>query len=187
MFVRGVSPSKTFNNVSLRGVIKGMTVTPKIDEFTVVLQPSSTEFDIEEWTDWKAHDLINTFLIKSKLTMLFSDFAEADVSLPSGYNIGYSFNNSPFYLAIAYHSIFVKMGVIVKFSAYAWDQYKKRYAEYFNEPMHIHTFFRMIDAEDYNFRLSRVDIAIDYKNENVNIAQLYRSLMAERTGVFYGK
>lgn len=163
-----------------------MTVSPKIDEFTVVLQPSSKEFDLDEWTDWKADDLINTFLIKSKLTALFDDFAEADVSLPAGYNIGYSFNNSPFYLTIAYHNFFVKMGIIVKFSAYAWDEYQKRYAEQFSEPLHMHSFFKMIEADNYNFRLSRVDIAIDFKNENVNIAQLYRSLMAGRTGVFYG-
>lgn len=162
-----------------------MSVTPNIDQFTLVLQPTSLDFDFDEWSDWKANDIINTFLIKSKLPSLFGQIEQSDGGLLKNYKEGYTFANAPFYFRIAYHPLFVKMGVSVYFSGYAWSEYQKRYKETFNESIHLHTFFKLIDSIDYSYRLSRIDMAIDFKNEGVNIAQIHRSLRAGRTEVRY--
>lgn len=161
-------------------------IQPDIDQFTLVLQ-SRDIFDFDEWREWVAKNMINSFLIDSKMLSLFDLFDESDVKLPEGYNVGYSFNNSPFYFCIAYHEAFSKMGIIVKFSAYAWHEYRKRYEKEFNKPIHLHTFFKLIDSEDYSFRLSRIDICCDFINENIDIAKLKRSIEEGRTELRYGK
>ncbi|HLR23463.1 MAG TPA: hypothetical protein VK100_07075 [Pseudogracilibacillus sp.] len=161
-------------------------IKPDIDQFTLVLQ-STDVFDFDEWRNWLADNIINTFIIKSKMLSLFDNFGESDVKLPEGYTIGYSFINAPFYFCTAYHEAFTKMGVIVKFSAYAWHEYQKRYEETFNESIHLHTFFKLIDSNDYTFRLSRIDMCCDFFNENINIAKLKRSIEEGRTELRYGK
>src|SRR5699024_6709149 len=100
-----------------------------------------------------------------------------------GYTIGYSFINAPFYFCTAYHEAFTKMGVIVKFSAYAWHEYQKRYEETFNESIHLHTFFKLIYSHDFTFRLSRIDMCCDCINEKIKIAKLTRSIEEGRTEV----
>lgn len=161
-------------------------IKPDIDQFTLVLQ-STQYFDFDDWRNGLADNIINEFLEKSNLLLLFDNFGDADVRLPEGYSIGYSFLNAPFYFCIAYHEAFSKMGVIVKFSAYAWHEYRKRYEEHFNNPIHLHSFFKMIDSTNYSLRLSRVDMYCDFFNENINIAQLKRSIEDGRTEIRYGK
>src|SRR5699024_3803369 len=75
---------------------------------------------------------INEFLDKSCLLQLFDNWNNADVMLPEGY----SFVHSPFYFCIAYHETYPKMGIIVKFSAYAWHEYHRRYEDHFNKRIH---------------------------------------------------
>lgn len=162
-----------------------MTVTADIDQFTLILQPTSLTFDFGGWEKWKADSLVDTFLDKSRLELLFGMVTDADGGILKNYTKGYSFLNIPFYFRIAYHPIYVNMGISVYFSAYAWSEYRKRYEEYFKEPIHLHTFLQLINSNDYSFRLSRIDMVIDFKNEGVDIAKTYRSLEAGRTEVRY--
>ena len=67
------------------------------------------------------------------------------------------------------------------------DDLKKRYEEEFNEPIHLHTFLKLINADEYSFRLSRVDMCCDFINENIDIAKLKRSIEEGRTEIRYGK
>ncbi|WP_034299976.1 hypothetical protein [Alkalibacterium sp. AK22] len=161
-------------------------IEPNIDQFTIVLQPLNS-FDFDEWRNWVAKSMINTFIVNSKMNQLFDNFGESDVKLPEGYTLGYSFNNTPFYFCIAYHEAFTKMGVIIKYSAYAWHSYQQRYNAMFNESIHLHTFLKMIDSDEYNFRLSRIDICCDIFNEGIDIAKLKRSIEDGRTEIRYGK
>ena len=161
-------------------------IKPDIDQFTLVLQ-STQYFDFDDWRNGLADNIINEFLEKSNLLLLFDNFGDADVRLPEGYSIGYSFLNAPFYFCIAYHEAFSKMGVIVKFSAYAWHEFQRRYKDYFDESIHLHSFFKMIDSINYTFRLSRIDLCCDFFNENIKIAQLKRSIEDGRTEIRYGK
>lgn len=165
--------------------VKNM-IKPDIDQFTLVLQPTGA-FDFDEWREYLADHLAQTFLIKARMLVLFQDLDVADIRLPEGYTTGYSFNNSPFYFCIAYHEAFSKMGIIVKFSAYAWHEYRKRYEEEYGVSIHLHSFFKAISSDEYSFRLSRIDILCDFINENINIAKLKRSIEEGRTEVRYGK
>lgn len=157
-----------------------------IDQFTLVLQPTD-DFEFDDWREWVAMHLIDTFLVKSKMVSLFDNIGKTDVKIPEGYTTGYSFTNSPFYFCIAYHEAFSRMGVIIKFSAYAWQEYRKRYKEKYGEPLHLHSLFKLIDSEEYSFRLSRIDICCDFINENINVAELKRSIEEGRTEIRYGK
>ena len=161
-------------------------IKPDIDQFTLVLQPRGS-FDFDEWREWVANNMINSFLMKSEMITLFDNFSTSDVKLPEGYNIGYSFNDSPFYFCIAYHEAFSKMGVIVKFSAHAWHEYRKRYEVEFDKPIHLHSFFKLIYSDDYDMRLSRIDVCCDFINEKIDIAKLKRSIEEGRTELRYGK
>src|SRR5699024_2402231 len=161
-------------------------IKPDIDQFTLVLQ-STHDFDINDWLNGLPEEIINEFLEKSFLLDLFKHFGDADIVLPEGYSKGYSFSNAPFYFCIAYHDAFAKMGIIVKFSAYAWHEYQRRYEDYFDEPIHLHSFFNMIDSNHYTFRLSRIDLCYEFINENINIAKLKRSIEGGRTEIRYEK
>lgn len=162
-----------------------MSVTADIDQFTLILQPTSLLFDFEDWEKWKADSIVNIFLDKSGLELLFGAVEEADGGILKNYTKGYTFLDVPFYFRIAYHPIYVNMGVSVYFSAYAWSEYRKRYEEYFKKTIHLHTFLQIIHSSDYSYRLSRIDMVIDFKNEGVDIAKIYRSLQAGRTEVRY--
>lgn len=165
-----------------------MSVTPTIDQFTLVLQPVSLNFDFEDWERWKADDLINTFLIKSKLATLFKEFGQleyANGGILKNYTHGYTFDNLPFYFRIAFHPSYIKMGISVYFSAYSWAEYQKLYEEKFQESIQLNKFFQLIESDDYTYRLSRIDIAIDFKNEGIDVAKIYRSLKSGRTEMRY--
>lgn len=161
-------------------------IKPDIDQLTLVLQ-STHEYDFQDWINGLAEEIINEFLDKSSLLQLFDNWSDADVMLPEGYSKGYSFWNSPFYFCIAYHEAIAKMGIIIKFSAYAWHEYQKRYEKHFDKKIHLHSFFTMIDSSHYTFRLSRIDLCCDFINENINIDKLKRSIEEGRTEIRYGK
>src|SRR5699024_7320505 len=161
-------------------------IKPDIDQLTLVLQ-STDVFDFDEWRNWLADNIINTLINKSKMLSLFDNFGESDVKRPEGYTIGYSFINAPFYFCTACHEAFTKMCVIVDFSASAWHECQKRYEETVNESIHLHTFFKLIDSNDYTFRLSKIDMCCYFFNENINIAKLKRSIEEGRTELRYGK
>src|SRR5699024_6749288 len=128
-------------------------------------------FDFDEWRNWLADNIINTFIIKSKMLSLFDNFGESDVKLPEGYTIGYSFINAPFYFCTAYHEAFTKIGVIFKLSAYACHEYQKRNEETYKELIHLHNIIKVINSNYYTLRLSIIDMCCDYFNENINIAK----------------
>ena len=165
-----------------------MSIEPTIDQFTLILQPVSLNFDFEDWENWKADDLINTFLIQSKIATLFSQFGQmeyADGGLLKSYTHGYTFDNLPFYFRIAYHPLHIRMGISVYFSAYAWAEYQKMYEEKYQKSIQLHKFLKLIESDEYSYRLSRIDLAIDFKNEEVDIGKIYRSLKSGRTEVRY--
>ena len=68
-----------------------MTVTADIDQFTLILQPTSLAFEFDDWEKWKAESLINTFLDMSGLELLFGLVEEADGGILRNYTKGYTF------------------------------------------------------------------------------------------------
>ena len=136
-----------------------------IDEFTIVLQSRVEIMNIEDWQDI-AQMLIDEFISLSLLEDVLDTTFSTDnnKSNPAGYTSAIHVTNKPYYLSIAYHEFYVNMGVIVKFSAWAWAEYQANYLKKYSVNITLSKFLNMINSSIYDFRLSRVDVAIDYKN-----------------------
>ncbi|MDT2745981.1 MULTISPECIES: hypothetical protein [Enterococcaceae] len=160
-----------------------------VDQFTIVLQTTKGNFDFDDWKDEIAEDVLWDFMESTKMLDLFNelDFCKANVKLPEGYTVGYAFKDSSFYFVTAYHEAFQKMGVIVKFSSYAWQEYQKRFELAYGFPIHLHSFFQLIESDLFDFRLSRIDPCVDFFNYGIDISALKRSIENKRTEVRYGK
>lgn len=158
-----------------------------IDQFTLVLQYAGGEFEFDDWRLEIAENIVFEFMEKSEMLGLFEGFKKTDGKIPEGYDTGYSFANLPFYFCIAYHEAYWRMGVIVKFSAFAWQEYRERYLLEYGEFINVHSLFKMIDSSLYTYRLSRIDLCVDFFNYGINIAQLKRSIENGRTEIRYGK
>lgn len=66
------------------------------------------------------------------------------------------------------------MGVCIKFSAYAWMKYREQYETLFNHSIQIHQFISNIDNTHlYTSRISRIDIAIDFIDEDISVNTIY--------------
>lgn len=169
--------------------MKDAKIEVGVDQFTLVLQTTKVKFDFDAWRDEIAEAMLSDFMKNSKMLDLFSelDFCKADTKLPEGYTLGYAFKNSSFYFVTAYHEAFQKMGIIVKFSSYAWQEYQKRFELTYGYPIHLHSFFQLIESNLYDFRLSRIDPYVDFFNYGIDIAALRRSIEQKRTEVRYGK
>jgi len=159
-------------------------INTDIDQFTLVLQ-SKDNYTFDEWHEWGAIHIVNEFLFKAKLLTIFKNIDLSDVKLPEGYTFGYAPKKAPFYFCIAYNESFSRMGVIVKFSAHAWAEYKQRFKINFNENINLHNFFKMIESTEYTYRLSRVDVYCDFINEGIDIDKIKRSLENKRLQVRY--
>lgn len=148
----------------------------QVDEFTLVLQPKTKPKYIELWENM-ALDIVEEFIELAKIEVVFDEIEEAFHSLPQGYSNGFVCKNVPFYFSIAYHTDFIQMGICIKFSAYAWSMYRKSYEELFSDHIQIHRFLKQIQSKKlYTSRLSRIDIAIDFFNENVSANTIYNQL-----------
>lgn len=140
-----------------------------VDEFTLVLQSKTRPNFIEEW-DHMANIIINKFISLSKVEIVLSELEESNYSLPMGYTNGLICTSEDYYFSIGYHEDFVQMGICIKFSAHSWAKYRYNYKSILGEEIEIHDFLKMVNKNDlFTSRLSRIDIAIDFINENNNI------------------
>lgn len=134
--------------------------TVDIDEFTLVL--SLIDKDIGE--DWIliCESFLKEFLKRSQIEAFFGEMTHRYAGLPQGYINGLSYNNKPWYLAIAWHEEQPRMGVCVRFSAYAWVSYQYRYSLKYGCPIDLAGFLAMIQSNIYHIHLTRVDLVADY-------------------------
>ncbi|EHI74449.1 putative phage replication protein [Streptococcus criceti] len=157
----------------------------KVDQVTVVVFDNNSQ---NEHTFWKerAQKNIQKLLHLSKLSELYS-FTDENVKLSRGYTIGFNIDNETFQLSIAYHPDNPQMGIIIYFSAKAWDNYQQAFQEKFGKSINVHTLLQELQFSSLNIRLSRIDICVDFINEKINISKLKRSLESGRTELRYGK
>ncbi|SDR14570.1 replication initiation factor domain-containing protein [Virgibacillus salinus] len=148
----------------------------QVDEFTLVLQTTKKPYSIETWSGM-AHALINEFTRLSNIELVLGELEDSTDSLPRGYSHGLSCKDKPYYFSVAYHTDFIQMGVCIKFSAYAWMKYREQFEKLFNQPVQIHQLISNIDNTNlYTSRLSRIDIAIDYIDEDISVNTIYNQL-----------
>jgi len=159
------------------------SVSVGIDECTIVLMPTE-KLDCLEWLD-KAETMIQSFIEKSRLEVLYDKMVLTDRGIQKGYTNGLTVENKPWYLCISWHEDFSNMGVCIRYSAYAWATYQTDFETRFDTKMDIATFLRMIQSGEYITRLSRIDFVADYKNfhRSVNPDVIYRGLKDNSIGI----
>ncbi len=147
-----------------------------IDEFTMVLTVDKSQLDgIGDWSP-VAINVVNLFVHMTELETVFGQEAPLTGKLPQGYTVGYQYGDNPFYFAIAYHPENIQMGIVVKFSAYAWAHYCHEWASLHQSPMTIKQFCSLTETDDFQSRLSRIDFTADFQNYNFTVDDLYRHL-----------
>lgn len=155
-------------------------IMTSIDEATFVIKP--TEDTVGEYPDnWHqiALSLSETVAEKLSLPVLFGDYIPLKTS-PAGYTDGFTFQNLPYYFAIAWHQTNFTMGIILKFSASALSHYKASYQDYYSEAIDVHNIAQLLCADYYDLRLSRIDLAVDYFNYPMAVNDLYQGLKIKK-------
>lgn len=149
------------------------------DEITLVLQMPKRNRKMLLTNDWQniAEDMIAIFEKKSNFVSVYGKRG-SEKNAPAGYTVAYKYGEHNFYLAVAYHMDNFSMGIIVKFSAQAWDYYREVAG------LEVYGFLYNIVDPDYGVRLSRIDLVADYIDENLNVTAIYQGLMDERIGIF---
>lgn len=160
------------------------TIKLGVDEFTLVLQYSVDKPDIREW-EYLCEDIISEFLNKSFIPDVFEcELVNADGKKPAGYTECLTLpDDKPFYLAIAWNPLMPTMGVILKFSAYAWAEYQYRFEKKYETSINVADFLQFTDSEFYSSRLSRIDITVDYYDyfDETFLNELYNRMVQEKT------
>lgn len=150
-----------------------------VDEITLVMQLEKTQKSVLATADWEdvAEGLIHTFEKKSDLNMTFGK-KDIEKRLPKGYSTGCKYGEHPFYFCIAYHQCHWDMGIAVKFSAQALDYYSEETG------LNVYQLMQKVRDKDYAIRLSRIDLTADYIDEDIDVTEIYNSLMHEEIGTF---
>lgn len=140
----------------------GPDIRVGVDEFTLVLQSTSIDdIELDEWGE-TVDEMLRVFLVKSRIEVLFGPLGWAIGKLQAGYTHGLTYADRPWHFMIAWHDTYVKMGVCVKFSAFAYASYKQTYKEKYQVELNIATFLQMVQSDKYTTRLSRIDLTADY-------------------------
>lgn len=151
-----------------------------IDEMTIVVQLSSKNKSVIRAEDWinVAKNMVADISTKGNFEEIYGKKNVVLKNLPEGYTFGYTFGEHNFYIVIAFHEIRIDMGLIVKFSAQALDYYCSE------SGVSPYTLLQMMQDNNYATRLSRVDFAVDYVDENVDVTEIYNDLIAKKIGIF---
>lgn len=150
-----------------------------VDEITLVLQIPSVNKGVLATSDWRdvAERMISRFESKSDIKTVFGD-RDYEQRAPAGYTVAYKYGEHNFYFAIAYHEYHITMGVVVKFSAQALDYYLEL------KGIQVYEFLQMVSHIDYEQRLSRIDLTADYFDEDIDISNIYQSMMDSKVAIF---
>lgn len=162
-----ILPNINFNNKHLH---------VSVDELTIVIQPN--EDTIGEWQNyWNqiAKELSKIIAEKLFLPSLFGEMIREQIS-PQGYTVSYSFENMPYFLRIAFHEDYLKMGIIIKFSASALSLYQQAYKNSYKELLGVHEILKKLDEPYWNMHLSRIDFCADYFNFPLSVSNIYNNL-----------
>lgn len=162
-----------------------MAVQPSVDQWTLVLQSTDLNFELNEWKE-KAETMLNIFFDKSRLFDLFDkeNLDEKNSGRINSYTNGYTFN-VPYYHHFAYHDRQPKMGILIDVSASFWKHWQQAYQEEFNQTLQLYHVIQMIEDEAYTLRLSRIDLVVDFIDENIDVNRINRSLKDGRSEFRY--
>lgn len=151
-----------------------------VDELTIVIQPNQDTIG-EHPDHWNqiANELSAIVAEKLSLPSLFGVMIKEQVS-PQGYTTSYSFENMPYFLRIAFHEGYLKMGIIIKFSASALSLYQQTYENSYRVPIGVCEILKKLDEPYWNMHLSRIDFCADYFNFPLSVNDIYSNLKCKK-------
>ena len=151
-----------------------------VDELTIVIQPNQDTIG-EHPDHWNqiANELSAIIAEKLSLPLLFGAMTKEQVS-PQGYTTSYSFENMPYFLRIAFHEGYLKMGIIIKFSASALNLYQQAYEHSYRKPIGVYEILRKLDEPYWNMHLSRIDFCADYLNFPLSVNDIYSNIKRKK-------
>lgn len=151
-----------------------------VDELTIVIQPNQDTIG-EHPDHWNqiANELSVIVAEKLSLPSLFGVMIKEQVS-PQGYTTSYSFENMPYFLRIAFHEGYLKMGIIIKFSASALSLYQQAYENSYRVLIGVCEILKKLDEPYWNMHLSRIDFCADYFNFPLSVNDIYSNLKCKK-------
>ena len=147
-----------------------------IDEMTIICRPIIYPETIDDWHR-KAIRIKESITDSLKLERLFGNEHRAEKSIamyPEAREYGYH----NFFFRISYDPLGPAKGVAIKFSAAALSAYIMKYKELYGEEINVPDIFnKFSEHTHFDFHCSRIDIFIDYIDENIiSITDLYKGL-----------
>lgn len=148
-----------------------------VDEFTVVLFPTAPIQHPDEWPR-RVLNTVHEFARRTSFNRFFGPFEPMYTKKPAGCSDALTVGEVPWYFAIGWNDYSPKMGIVVRFSAYAWAAYQAVFKKHFDVPINIADFMKLIQSNNYKARISRIDIVADYQNYGTELAPdtIYKSL-----------
>lgn len=156
-----------------------------IDELTIVLLAHD---DVLKNKNRRWNDIASEILYEVEESLNLIDILGERILMKkaiSGYSVGYTYGNHDFSFAIFYHHQYARMGVLVKFSAQALAYYQEQ------TNLYVYEVLQKMQSQIYQVRCSRIDIALDFINEGINITEIQKQynnkelkimVMRERNG-----
>lgn len=143
-----------------------------IDEMTMVLRPNEPTMDSMALSDWPAvaDQIIAVFLERTGLEAIYGQ-TQPEARCPKGYTESITLGDHSFYLALAINEHQPLMGCCVRVSAQA--------LAYYVEETGCEAYRLVQDAyspDDYELRLSRIDLTSDCFDEGIDVSALYCGL-----------
>lgn len=149
-------------------------VEVRIDEMTITLSPTDELLNSpnHRWIDI-ASIILNEAEDRLCLTAIFGERQQSSKGI-SGYSVGFKYGDHQFLFMLCFHPKYAKMGVLLKFSAQALDFYQEQ------TNLFVYEILQNLVSENYKVRCSRIDIAIDFINEGINITDIYNDYLNQK-------
>lgn len=162
-------------------------IEAKIDQFNLILR--AHDYDLlnrEEWADL-AEEFIEIFEQQTGINQLFGELSISDSYKPAAYSIALNYNRYPPH-AIAFSDRNPDRGVMISTNAHFWTIWQQRHFEKFGERLELYKLFKLIqNPPHYTTHFSRIDLAVDYIDEGLDVGKIYRSLMDGRSDIYYDR
>lgn len=155
-----------------------------IDEVSIVGLVEEGFLDLDNWYGY-ADEVRRKISYTLRLEMIFGEPHPTEASV-KWYDSAITFGYHPYFFTVAFNSAQPNLGIIIKFSAQAYSVYKERATSITGESVELNMILRSLSSiPGILFRCSRIDVALDYIDEGIDISAIYRSLSEGSTQVVY--
>ena len=153
-------------------------ISAKVDQFTLTILPSLTNLEgfAHISSDYSEY-VRNRF---EELLQIVPTYSSAELMNGGvrNYDTVYAYGFEKAKIFFKYSSSNVSNGISIEFKARALREYLKAYRIKKRDSMDVHKILSLL-ADEFDIRLSRLDIAIDFVDEDVLVTKIYDDLLSE--------